>query len=294
MRGLLDLLPPRIRQAVDEHAMRLMEVALDLGQPPEIRLGEGGKPLPVNGLAQVTRPDLGYIVAKLGARFREDRRAGVDGTLHRISAIVSVRGEVIGVTMRVGRHVYGAAAPLEPVLRAGKSLLIVGPPGSGKTTVLRDAARALSVEIAKRVVIVDTSGEVGGWGDVTHPAVGKARRIPVPDITQQFRAMLEAVQNHTPEVVIIDEIGRETEVTAAQTIAQRGVQLLATCHGTGLRSVVNNPTLRPLLGVDARGDAMEVAPFSAVAEVRGRGKFEIHRRAAYVVRAMLSGKPRRG
>jgi stage III sporulation protein AA len=272
----------------------LTEVVLDLGRPPEIRLDEAATPLPVNGLAPVVRPDLGYVVAKLGARFREDRRAGVDGTLHRISAIVSTRGEVIGVTLRVGRHVDGVAAPLEPVLRAGSSLLIVGPPGAGKTTVLRDAARLLSDDLGKRVVIVDTSGEVGGWGDVTHPAVGRARRIPVPDITQQFRSMLEAVQNHTPEVIIIDEIGRESEVVAAQTIARRGVQLLATCHGTGLRSVVDNPTLRPLVGVGARGEALEVAPFVAVAEVRGRGKFVVHRRAAYVVRAMLSGAKERG
>lgn len=291
LKGLVDLLPPRIREAVSAFGDRLMEVALDLGRPPEVRV-DRGTPVLLDTVGEVTRADVSYIVAKLGARFRDDRRAGVDGTLHRISAIVGPRGDVIGVTMRVGRHVQGAAGRLVDLLRSCPALLLVGPPGSGKTTVLRDVCRFLSVEMGKRVVVVDTSGEIGGWGDVTHPAVGRARRLPVPDVTQQYRVMIEAVQNHTPDVVVIDEIGRPEEVDAARTVSRRGVKLVATCHGRTLVSVIQNPVLRSLLGIGRDGTVEGPPVFDSLVEVRSPGKFVVHRNLSGAVRWALERRER--
>jgi len=291
--GLVDILPPRIREAVAGKGSELMEVALDLGRPPEIRL-HSAPPVVAEECGPVSRTDLSYIVAKLGARFRDDRRAGVDGTLHRISAIVNTRGEIVGVTMRVGRHVPGAAQALSGVLRQGKGVLLVGPPGSGKTTVLRDVCRFLSCEMNRKVVVVDTSGEIGGWGDVSHPAIGRARRLQVPEVTQQYRVMIEAVQNHTPEYVVIDEIGRPEEVDAARTIARRGVKLIATCHGRGISTVLSNPVLRPLMGVSASWEIEDSPVFDSLAEVSSPGRIAVHgdlRRAiSWALRSKKGGR----
>ena len=226
---LLAVMPPPVRAALESRAGldELLEVVLDLGRPPEARF-----PGRVQDLASepVSRHDLAHVVARVG-RFAKDNRAGIERTLHRISALRNRVGEVIGLTCRVGRAVYGTVAFVRDVIEAGRSTLLLGRPGVGETTLLREAARVLADDMGKRVVVVDTSNEIAGDGDIPHPAIGRARRMQVPSPDEQHAVMIEAVENHMPEVIVIDEIGTQAEALAARTIAERGVQLIATAHG---------------------------------------------------------------
>lgn len=228
--ALLQVLPPDIREPLTKHPERanLLEVVLDLGRRPEARfLGtQGGEYLREQ---EITKEDLQAAEAAVG-EFGGDNRAGVTGTLHRISAIRNRKNVVVGLTCRVGRAVTGHIDMIRDILEVPNSLLFLGRPGVGKTTVIREMARVLADKLHKRVVIIDTSNEIGGDGDVPHPAIGGARRMQVPDPSQQHRVMIEAVENHMPEVVIVDEIGTEAEVLACRTIAERGVQLVGTAH----------------------------------------------------------------
>ena len=199
------------------------------------------------GEEPVTTEDLAYVVERVG-QFGDDNRAGIERTLHRISAIRNRRGEVVGLTCRVGRAVRGTVALIRDVVEEGRSILILGRPGVGKTTLLREAARVLADELGKRVVVVDTSNEIAGDGDVPHPGIGRARRMQVARPAEQHRVMIEAVENHMPEVIVIDEIGTELEAQAARTIAERGVQLVGTAHGRTLENLLVNPTLSDLVG----------------------------------------------
>jgi len=236
---LRSILPPSINRALDKNGdlENLLEIILDLGRVPTARYLSGEVILAEK---EINRLELDAISKKL--HFDADNRAGLPRTLHRISAIRNRRGDVVGITCRVGRAVYGTIDILEELIKSGRSLLMLGAPGVGKTTMLREAARVLAD--FKRVVIVDTSNEIGGDGDVAHPAIGRARRMQVSHPERQHEVMIEAVENHNPEVIVIDEIGRELEARAARTIAERGVQLIGTAHGNALENLMLNPRLR--------------------------------------------------
>ncbi|MFL7793929.1 MAG: AAA family ATPase, partial [Anaerolineae bacterium] len=220
--AILAVLPPKIEAAVREMGRGddLLEVILDLGRRPAVRYTDGERILSDN---PVTEEDIEFVEVRV-SEFDADNRAGIERTLHRISAIRNRRGDVVGLTCRVGRAVYGTIDIICDIIESGQSVLLLGRPGVGKTTMLREAARVLAEQ--KRVIIVDTSNEIGGDGDVPHPSVGRARRMQVAMPNLQHEVMIEAVENHNPEVIVIDEIGRELEAAAARTIAERGVQLI--------------------------------------------------------------------
>lgn len=243
---LLRLLPQQVQDALQlqDQSSSLLEVVLDLGRPPEARyIGRAQ----VLGDRPLTRDDLDATVARLGC-FGADNRAGIERTLHRISAIRNRRGDVVGLTCRIGRAVFGTVAMVRDLLDSGDSLLLMGRPGVGKTTALREIARVLADDLHKRVVVIDTSNEIAGDGDIPHPAIGRARRMQVARPELQHQVMIEAVENHMPEVIVIDEIGTELEAQAARTIAERGVMLVATAHGNALANLIKNPTLSDLVG----------------------------------------------
>ena len=302
--ALLDVLPLDIRHAVERanDTENLLEIILDLGRVPTARFVDHEINLRET---EVTRSELDYVDERTG-EFDADNRAGIERTLHRISAIRNRRTAVVGLTLRVGRAIYGTVDIIQDIIESGKSVLILGRPGVGKTTLLREAARIIAE--SKRVVIVDTSNEIGGDGDVPHPAVGKARRMQVREPMLQHEVMIEAVENHNPEVIVIDEIGREAEAAAARTIAERGVQLIGTAHGQTLDNLLLNPTLSDLVGgIEAvtlsdeearrRGTQKTVlerrAPptFDVLIEIQTRDRFAVHLDIMASVDALLRGFP---
>jgi stage III sporulation protein SpoIIIAA len=243
---LLDILPPRIKNSIEicGGLEQLVEIVMDLGRLPEARYFDSTKYLTDD---PITKEDLALCVQQVG-EFGGDNRAGIERTLHRISAIRNRKGEIIGLTCRVGRAVYGTIAMIRDLVETGKSILLLGKPGMGKTTALREIARVLADDLNKRVVIIDSSNEIAGDGDIPHPAIGRARRMQVSRPELQHQVMIEAVENHMPEVIVIDEIGTELEALAARTIAERGVQLVGTAHGNQLENLIKNPTLSDLIG----------------------------------------------
>jgi stage III sporulation protein SpoIIIAA len=301
---LLAVLPDRVRTALVAGPLTdLLEIVLDLGRPAEARFPHAARTL---GTGPVTREEIEKTVAWLGI-FTSDNRAGIEGTLHRIAALRNRRGEVIGLTCRVGRAVTGVIEIVRDVFAEGRSVLLLGRPGVGKTTLLREAARVLADDLDKRVVVVDTSNEIAGDGDVPHPGIGKARRLQVPSPEQQHALMIEAVENHMPEVVVVDEIGTHQEALAARTIAERGVQLIATAHGTTLENLMANPTLADLVGgVEAvtLGDEearrrrtqktvleRRASPtFDVLIEIQDRHRFAVHANVAEAVDSLLAGR----
>src|SRR3954463_948947 len=243
---LIDALAPHIgdpvRSRPDKH--ELLEVVMDLGRLPEARFPNREVVLSER---EVTESDIDYVVARI-SEFGEDNRAGIERTLHRIWCIRTRRGRIVGLTCRVGRAVFGTIATIEEIVKSDQSVLFLGRPGVGKTTMLREVARVLADDMNKRVIIVDTSNEIAGDGDIPHPAIGTARRMQVARPQEQHNVMIEAVENHMPEVIVIDEIGTELEAQAARTIAERGVQLVGTAHGNTLENLMMNPTLSDLVG----------------------------------------------
>lgn len=304
LQALLDVLPVDIRAAVEQadDSENLLEIILDLGRVPTARFVDREIGLRDS---EVTRAEIDHVDDRTG-EFDADNRAGIERTLHRISAIRNRRTHIVGLTLRVGRAVYGTVDIIQDIIESGKSVLILGRPGVGKTTLLREAARILAE--SKRVVIVDTSNEIGGDGDVPHPAVGRARRMQVREPMLQHEVMIEAVENHNPEVIVIDEIGRELEAAAARTIAERGVQLIGTAHGRTLDNLLLNPTLSDLVGgIEAvtlsdeearrRGTQKTVlerrAPptFDVLVEIQTRDRFAVHVDIQNSVDALLRGFP---
>ncbi len=300
---LLDIFPLPIRQALVRlpNLDRVIEVVLDLGRPPEARFDDDFVFL---SETNVSHEDLAHVTARLSP-FGGDNRAGIEQTLHRISAIRNRTGKIVGLTCRVGRAVYGTIDIVLDVIRSGKSICLLGRPGVGKTTMLRECARVLA-EDRKRVVIVDTSNEIAGDGDVPHPGIGHSRRMPVPDPHLQHNVMIEAVENHMPQVIVVDEIGTEAEAFAARTIAERGVQLIGTAHGQTLENLLMNPTLSDLLGgiqsvtlsdeeARRRGTRKTVLErkqpptFDVVVEIQDRDRLAIHQNVGEVVDALLRG-----
>ena len=246
LQRLLALLPTAVQEALApaERRDQLLEVVLDLGRIPEARYP--GRSVELGGRC-LERNDLEEMVSRIG-QFGADNRAGIERTLHRISAVRNRSGDVVGLTCRVGRAVFGTVAIVRDLLDSGESLLLMGRPGVGKTTALREIARVLADDLQKRVVVIDTSNEIAGDGDIPHPAIGRARRMQVTRPELQHQVMIEAVENHMPEVIVIDEIGTELEAQAARTIAERGVMLVATAHGNALANLIKNPTLCDLVG----------------------------------------------
>ena len=276
---LLSTLPAAIRHAIGDlgDETDLLEIVLDLGRPPYARYLEGEVELRAT---EVTNAELQLVVAGLG-EFGADNRAGIPRTLHRIACIRNRQRGVVGLTMRVGRAVTGSVAVIEDFVKAGASILLLGRPGVGKTTILREAARVLA-EQGKRVVIVDTSNEIGGDGDIPHAGIGRARRMQVERPELQHSVMVEAVENHMPEVIVIDEIGTELEAQAARTIAERGVQLVATAHGNTLANLMLNPTL-----VDLIGGIQTVTLSDEEARRRGTRKSVLERKAPPTFEALV-------
>ena len=268
--ALLEVLPPRVRTPLEseEGCENLLEVVLDLGRVPEARFLDREVILSDR---DVTAEDIDYVVGRIGD-FNEDNRAGIERTLHRISAIRNRKSRIVGLTCRVGRAVYGTIDIICDIVESGRSILLLGKPGVGKTTMLRETARVLAER--KRVVIVDTSNEIAGDGDIPHPAIGRARRMQVVTPALQHAVMIEAVENHMPEVIVIDEIGTELEAAAARTIAERGVQLVGTAHGNTLENVMLNPTLADLVG-----GIQAVTLSDEVARQRGTQKTVLERKA---------------
>ena len=304
LHGLIETLPPHLQAPLSKRAdlNELLEVVLDLGRKPEARLLDDT--FVIDG-CDVAEGDIEHVISNIGP-FGEDNRAGIERTLHRISAMRNRSGKIVGLTLRVGRAVYGTIRIIEDLILTGKSVLLLGKPGVGKTTMLREVARVLADDAHRRVIVVDTSNEIAGDGDIPHPGIGRARRMQVPSPAFQHAVMIEAVENHMPEVIVIDEIGTEMDADAARTIAERGVQLVATAHGNTLDNLIINPTLSDLVGgvhtvtlgdVEARrrGSQKTVqerrAPptFDILVEIQGWSSVVVHADVSVVVDRLLRG-----
>jgi len=243
---LIENLPFFLQENLNQHNYKdqLIEIVLDLGRRPEARFITGPEYL---SQKIISWQDIDYTTKRI-SKFSNENRAGIKRTLHRISCIRNRQFLINGLTCRVGRAVFGTISVIRDLLESEKSILILGKPGVGKTTIIREIARVLADEMQKRVIIIDTANEIAGDSDIAHSGIGRARRMQVAKAEFQHQVMIEAVENHMPQVIIIDEIGTELEVLAARTIAEKGVQLVGTTHGNCLENLIKNPPLADLIG----------------------------------------------
>jgi stage III sporulation protein SpoIIIAA len=243
---LIESLPSFLQEHLNRHVHKdqLIEIVLDLGRRPEARFVNGPEYL---SQKIISWQDIEYTTKRI-SKFSNENRAGIDRTLHRISCIRNRQFLINGLTCRIGRTVFGTISVVRDLLESEKSILILGKPGVGKTTIIREIARVLADEMGKRVVIIDTSNEIAGDSNIPHSGIGRARRMQVAKTELQHQVMIEAVENHMPQVIIIDEIGTDLEVLAARTIAEKGVQLVGTTHGNCLENLIRNPSLADLIG----------------------------------------------
>ena len=301
---LIDSLPLFLQNRLNQHPRKdqLIEIVLDLGRRPEARFMTGSEYL---SRKVISWQDMDYMTKRIG-KFSHENRAGIERTLHRISCIRNRQFLINGLTCRVGRAIFGTISVVRDLLESEKSILILGKPGVGKTTIIREMARILADEMGKRVVIIDTANEIAGDSDIPHPGIGRARRMQVSKPEFQHQVMLEAVENHMPQVIIIDEIGTELEVLAARTIAEKGVQLVGTTHGNCLENLIKNPPLADLIGgiqyvtlsddeAKRRGTQKSILErkaypaFEVIIEINLQNSWTIHEDVKYSVDSFLRG-----
>jgi stage III sporulation protein AA len=285
---LMRVLPLWVAEVVEGEADSIEEVALDLGRPLQTKSFFGHSE---HGQV-VSRDDLHYVIHRIEG-FRSDNRTGIDGTLHRLAAVRDRYDEIIGITIRVGRFVSGIAEPLRGVLGSREGLMLIGPPGVGKTTLLRDVSRILAEFHGPKCIVVDSSNEIGGDGKVPHFGIGRARRLQVSDPTRQAHVLLQALTNHGPSAIVADELGQVADVDIITTIARRGVKVVATVHGRTLLDVFENPVLVPLLGGLDRVNGLRLGRpvFNSALEIEDRDSWFLISDVGSVVDSILARRP---
>lgn len=278
--ALLEQLPPDIAEMVRPRIREVEEITFALGKGVEVAYGD----LRVTYNRPTTTADMSRL--DTGGAFRKDGRRGIEGTLHRIARFTDISGDDASgqsgksnmIKVRVGRVLVGVAEPLREVLYAMRhGVLIIGPPGVGKTTLLRDMIRILQEVYAGKMIVVDTSLEICGEGDTPHAFLRLGQRVMVGHPSRQKAMIDQALMNGGPQLLAFDEIGYRDDVENVIFGAQRGVLPVGSVHGYTIFDVIRSPRLRPLIGLrpDGSRNQLEASVFGMAIEVRGKGQFRI-------------------